>query len=417
MSGPSFAANSLTRGAEHAAGDASDEGRLRILLVCDRFPWPLQNGQNLRIFHYVRELRGRHDFDLVCHGEAAPPAEIVPLFQRIETLYKPAPSGRRPGLRGVRDAFSLQAFANPRAHVTKHLAHVAATRRYDLVWVSGWEMVGSLPERIPAPLLMDAVDEGVLEHWRELRRPRSIGHLVRTAKQLLLNYRFERTYFARARRCLFVSEVDSAFFSRVCAGVPVSTVHNGVDAEFFRPLGLDRSPRTIVFEGKIGFRPNAEGLRHFLTEIFPRIRSAEPGVRFVIVGKDPPEDIVRLSSAHIEVTGFVDDVRPYVDRAAVFVCPLITGAGIKNKVLQAWAMAKPVVATTASVGGLKAVEGENILVRDRPREFAEAVVRLLREPEFGANLGRRGRQTVLEDYTWAAKAQELEAVMRSVAQR
>jgi glycosyltransferase involved in cell wall biosynthesis len=192
----------------------------------------------------------------------------------------------------------------------------------------------------------------------------------------------------------------------------VSTLHNGVDTDFFQPLGLQRDAKTIVFEGKVGFRPNADGIRFFVSEIFPEILEADPEVRLMIVGKDPPKDIVALSSPAIEVTGFVDDVRPFVDRAQVFVCPLRTGAGIKNKVLQAWAMGKAVVATSASVGGLHVEEGINIFVRDTPHEFAQAVLNLLRDPLLAARVGARARETALSHYTWDAKAEELDKLMR-----
>src|SRR5262249_39716926 len=119
----------------------------------------------------------------------------------------------------------------------------------------------------------------------------------------------------------------------------------------------------------------------------------------------------------IRVTGFVDDVRPYLDRAAVFVCPLRKGAGLKNKILQAWAMAKPVVATTISAGGLECKDGEDIVIRDRPADFAEAVVTLFEGRETAARLGEAGRRNVVGRYTWCATARELESVFRQTVRR
>jgi glycosyltransferase involved in cell wall biosynthesis len=387
---------------------------MRILLLCDRYPYPLENGQNLRIFHYVRQLSSRHAFDLTCYGEGEVPEAIRPLFRRIEAFPRPA-ARHAAGWARVRGAFAVDSMIPASPAVAARLKAVLAGGDYDLVWVSGWDMAVNLPWPLGVPLLMDAVDDGVLEHWRELRAARSLAQFARMAKRLAMNYRFERRYFRPADRCLFVSEVDARFFAKVCPGTPVSVVHNGVDEEFFRPVSGERDPANIVFEGNIGFRPNTDGILHFCREVFPLIRANLPQVRLTIAGKSPPPEIRALASSHIEVTGQVADVRPYLERAALFVCPLRKGAGIKNKVLQAWSMAKAVVATPPSVGGLRVRDGENIVVRDEPESFARAVIDLLRDPAAREAIGANARRTVLAHYTWGQKAGELEAVMHEVA--
>lgn len=166
----------------------------------------------------------------------------------------------------------------------------------------------------------------------------------------------------------------------------------------------------------MGFRPNIDGVLYFGAEILPLIRREVPDVKFLIVGKNPPEAVRALSGPGVEVTGFVDDVRPYIEQAAVFVCPLRTGAGIKNKLLQAWSMGKAIVATSPSTGGLKAEDGVNLLVRDNPQAFADAVVALLRDCERRRALGAAGRETILDAYTWDRKAEQLEALMLNMVE-
>jgi glycosyltransferase involved in cell wall biosynthesis len=136
-----------------------------------------------------------------------------------------------------------------------------------------------------------------------------------------------------------------------------------------------------------------------------------------LVGTDPTPEVRALACDAIEVTGYVDDVRPHLDRARVFVCPLRKGAGIKNKILQAWAMGKAVVATPQSVGGLEVQEGVNVLVRPFNRGFVEAIVALLNDPARAAALGEAGRRTVLDHYTWDLKAAELDRQLHDVACR
>jgi len=389
---------------------------LRVLLLCDRYPFPLQNGQNLRIFHYVTRLSRLHRFDLLCHGVGAPPNELKNLFEVIEHFPPPAIIRRR-GFDRLRQAFSVDQMFPDDPHIRAHLARVLFERNYDVIWMSGWGMAMNLPESAFPSLLADAVDDGVLEFWRELKQARTLSRFLRMSKWLIMNYRFERRYFGPAARCLFVSDIDARAFGRVCPRTPVSVVNNGVDEATFRPAGLPLEPATIVFEGRMDFGPNVDGAVAFCRDVLPHIRAAIPHVRVKLVGMCPAAQVLELASANVEVTGFVEDVRPYLERASVFICPLRKGAGIKNKILQAWSMGKAVIATPQSVGGLNVHEGENILVRELDETFADAVVALLTNRIRAAAIGAAARQTVLEHYTWDRKASEMARLLEDVSIR
>ncbi|MDQ6771100.1 MAG: glycosyltransferase family 4 protein [Gemmatimonadota bacterium] len=386
---------------------------MRVLLLCDRYPYPLQNGQNLRIYHYVRHLRNGHTFDLLCYGDTMPPEELKEFFEII-VHFPPPKAMRRRGLDRLRHILSVGHMFPSSPEVRAHLEHVLSEQQYDVIWVSGWGMIVNVPTSGRRRLLADAVDDGVLEYWRELKQTRSVGRFLLMLKWLIMNYRFERRYFGPAARCLFVSETDAEAFHWVCPETPVSVVHNGVDERQFHATGLPIEPGTIVFEGNMNFRPNTDGIVTFCQDILPRVRETMPNVRVIVVGMDPPPEVRALAAPSVEVTGFVDDVRPFVERGAVFICPLRKGAGIKNKILQAWSMGKAVVATPASAGGLKVQEGHNILIRPLFDGFAEAVVALLQDPIRAAALGDAARKTVEQHYTWHQKAAELEKVMESI---
>ena len=139
-------------------------------------------------------------------------------------------------------------------------------------------------------------------------------------------------------------------------------------------------PATLVFEGNMMFGPNVDAARRLALEILPIVRAAIPAARLVLVGRDPAPEVRALAGESVEVTGTVDDVRPFLARGTVFACPMRLGSGIKNKILQAWAMARPVVATPASLGGLAAHDEDNLLVREDNLGFSEAVIELIRDP-------------------------------------
>lgn len=386
---------------------------MKILVLCDRYPFPLTNGQNLRIFHYVRALRAKHSFDLVCYAGDPAPKAVRELFGSINTFPRPA---RRPsaGLRRLVDAFDVEQFLPDSEDTRQWLRECLGRQHYDLIWVSGWDMIVNLPVEVRVPVLADAVDDGVLEWWRRLRQARGVVGRLRAFKWLLMNARFERRYFGAAKAVLFVSELDAQVFRRVSPGTPSFVVRNGVDTEYFRPLGTPRQPEALVFEGNMSFEPNVEAAAYFVSKVLPLVRRTRR-VKLTLVGARPAPEVEALAGPDVEVTGFVEDVRPYIDRAAVFVCPMLSGAGIKNKILQAWAMGIPVIGTTAATGGLEAKEGHNILLGDTPEAFAGAILRVLDDQALAHRLGLAGRQTALDHYAWTGKAQELEAVFERVA--
>jgi len=201
----------------------------------------------------------------------------------------------------------------------------------------------------------------------------------------------------------------------VLPGLDVSVVHNGVDYEHFTPQRGREEPAMLVFEGAMSYGPNRDAVLWFTSHVFPRIRAAEPRARLVVVGRDPAPDVRALAGPAIEVTGFVDDVRPHLARGAVFVAPLVSGAGIKNKILQAWAMERAVVGTTLASSGLSVVPNENFVVADEPEGFSEACVRLLGDAAERARLGAAGRATVVQHYSWEAKSRELESALERAA--
>jgi hypothetical protein len=171
----------------------------------------------------------------------------------------------------------------------------------------------------------------------------------------------------------------------------------------------------IVFTGVMGYAPNEDAALHFVEDIFPLVKARRPEVQFWIVGSEPSERVKALTRIPgIHVTGKVDDVRPYVRSATVFVCPLRVGSGVKNKILAAMAMQKATVATSMSIDGLDLADNREVLLADEPQAFAEKVVRLLTDQKAVQQLGVNGLVRVQGQYSWAAMGRELETAIQSV---
>lgn len=194
---------------------------------------------------------------------------------------------------------------------------------------------------------------------------------------------------------------------------PIAVVTNGVDTDFFRPSDMypERDRHTIVFTGKMSYHANIGGALYFVREVLPRVWAHEPSMRLQIVGKDPPKVIQQLARDHrIEVTGTVSDLRPYLARAAVAVCPVRYAAGVQNKMLEAMAMGTPVVCTRAAADGLWARDGQELLIAGDAEAFAQQILRVCTDPKLAQRLSEAGRHYVETHHHWRRAAESLQAV-------
>ena len=383
---------------------------MRVLLLCDRYPDSYRDGLLLRVLHLARQMVDRHRFDLLCMHDGAVVGEPSTLFRRIWTVPHPPPRTGR-SWRGPFTGWNPRELYPLSSPAVRLLQRDIDPADYDLVWDAGASMLLHLPARWRAvPVVADLVDDMVLTFGRAIQQTPWSAERLRLMKYREVHRRFERDCMRRAAWCCVVSEEDAASF-RAASRVPVRVVPNGVDTEFFAPDGAPEIPGRIVFEGSMSFLPNLQAATFLVEHVMPRIWSVRPDVSLALVGRDPPATLLALADERVKVTGSVDDVRPFVQQAQVFVCPLRSGAGIKNKLLQAWAMGKAVVATSVSVGGLGGADGQNLLVRDDAQALADGVLALLSDPGLRSRLGDAGRRLVCERLTWRAQAAAFEALL------
>jgi glycosyltransferase involved in cell wall biosynthesis len=211
-----------------------------------------------------------------------------------------------------------------------------------------------------------------------------------------------------------VSENDRAFFLQYVEPSRVSVIPTGVDTEYFQPSPEPEQPDTMVFTGTMDWMPNEDGVAYFVDKIFPLIRREIPDAVFWAVGRRPPRRIQALASGSVVVTGAVDDIRPYLGKAALCVVPLRSGSGTRIKIFEAMAMGKAVISTTMGAEGLPVRRGENIILADDPADFTRQVVQLMRDPQRRAELGRAARRLVEENYGWPSVAARFDQIMQAV---
>ncbi len=209
------------------------------------------------------------------------------------------------------------------------------------------------------------------------------------------------------------TERDYSVFKRVLPAQPLYVINNGVDRSFLEPQTVTPDPRTVVFTGKMDFYPNRHGIAVFLDEILPLILQKAPDTRVYVVGAYPQRDLLRRASDNVIVTGFVDDVRPYMAKGEVYIIPLWIGGGIRGKALEAMAMRKPIVTTTIGCESIRLTHEESALFADGPAEFAASVLRLFSDEKLRTRIGQRARDNVLQYYDWSVQGKALEHAFES----
>ncbi|MEX1171237.1 MAG: glycosyltransferase [Chloroflexota bacterium] len=396
---------------------------MRILYVTNDLPWPLTSGY-LRHFHFIRELSARHRVTLLSlvrrdHGPGDV-AALEPFTERVVTV--PATFGRRTlaGRLGARARGLASGGDRAALDLGRLGASLASEAPFDALLLSGKRTYPVLRELPSLPLVADLCDATSSRIRRQARHAR----LVRRPS-LALEYveirRVERALVARADHVLFASARDrDAIMGRTGGRAVPAVVPNGVDGTYWRrtspTLGVDR----IVMTGAMDYPPNVDAAVRLVTEILPLVHTEIPGAKVLIVGRDPSPVVGALASRPgVTVTGFVDDVRPYLDSAAVFAAPIRFGAGIQNKVLEAMAMEVPVVASPLAADGLRTEDGRTppIDVARDAADTARLLIGRLRAAAASAGPDPALRAYVTDAFDWGRNAARVEALLAQAAGR
>lgn len=271
------------------------------------------------------------------------------------------------------------------------------------------------------PVVWDSVD--CISHLFRQAAEHSASRTGRwmTRLELARTARYEARLIRRFDHVLVTSPVDREALLELPSGeqqraAAISVIRNGVDLNYFQPAPEHvREEATLVFSGKMSYHANVTMARHLVEEILPRVRRSIPHARLLIVGKDPPGEIEALGHKWpgISVTGTVPDVRPYLQRATLAVVPLVYGAGVQNKVLEAMACATPVVAYAPAVAALSADPERDLALAENAAAFAGQIVTLLRQPERRRQIGLNGRAYVEREHDWNTIAARLEGVYQT----
>ena len=391
------------------------------MFLAHRIPYPPDKGEKIRAWHMLEHLARDWAVDLGCLVDDPADAQHLSVLRGCCAEVHAAPvtrSGRiartlfgtRPG-----EPLSLAWFHEP--GLARWVRAGLGARRYEAVLVYSSAMATYVPPGTGGPLrILDMVDVDS-EKWRAYAASAGGPKRLVWAREARTLLAFERRAAAQFDRTLLVSAQEAQTFATLAPEVAsrIDWVENGVDVARFDPECDWPDPYAaespaIVFTGTMDYRPNVEAVSFFATEVMPRLASLSPAPHFHIVGANPSPAVRALAELpRVHVTGSVPDMRPYLAHAAVAVAPLRIARGIQNKVLEAMAMARPVVASPEAHEGVRAVAGRDLLVADGAEAMAAAVTQVLAGGMPG--LGTAARAAVLAGYDWKATLARLDDIL------
>jgi polysaccharide biosynthesis protein PslH len=380
--------------------------RPAILYVVHRVPYPPDKGDRIRTYHLLRHLGGQADVYLACLADEPVSAQTRAALERLCTRVAVVPLGRR-----SRWLWALASAGSGRS-ISEGAFRSRALHRLIRQWaqeVHFHAMLASASSVAPylrveglrgIPAVVDLIDvdsQKWLDYAAAARGPRSWVYRLEGRRLR----RLEQDLAGWARAVTFVSEHEAALFRGFLPAAPVAVVHNGVDQDYFRPQAPGEEENGCVFVGALDYRPNVDAACWFAREVWPAVRARHPAARLRLVGRRPVPEVGRLASvAGIDVVGQVPDVRPFVAAAAVAVAPLRIARGVQNKVLEAMAMARPVVASPQALAGLGR-SGDLPAVRvESPSDWVASLNALLEDEDQRRRLGAAGRRYVERHHHW-----------------
>jgi polysaccharide biosynthesis protein PslH len=401
---------------------------MRILWASHIIPYPPKSGVHLRSYYLLRGVAAKHEVDLLAfiqepwldvfyssrqEGLDECARELGKLCRSVRFL--PIDSLKRSGgkLRTAAEglvlptSYTIRWLQSARAHAA--FAEAARRTPYSLVH---FDTIGLAPFRAHFPGTPATLGHHNIESQMLSRRGENESNVAKRLYFLLEGARVRRYEARMAGKFdlhITCSELDCARLRDVAPTAHAVAVPNGVDTEYFQPAQSDSPLRSIIFVGSLNWYPNVDAVQFLLREVWPAAKARHPDLRLDIVGSAPPRSVLSLAAElkDVRVHGFVDDIRPLMNAATLYVCPIRDGGGTKLKLLDAFAMEKCVIAHPIACEGIDVSQGVDVQLADSAENFVEAIDRLLNEPAARFAIGRAARSLVVDRYAFSQIGRQL----------
>jgi sugar transferase (PEP-CTERM/EpsH1 system associated) len=393
---------------------------MKVLFLCHRFPYPPDFGSRVRAFQIVRHLHASgHKVTVASLTRSAPEVAaaegLAPYCDRLVVghVSEPAQFARMLARLPTTTPSSMGYFYSRR--LAEQIQRLTTEEPWDLIVAHCSSIAPYVAHMKRAPMLLDFADMDS-QKWFDYARfkpwPLSWGYWLEGRKMAAAERRMARCFDI----CTVTTPAERVTLDAIAPGAQTAWFPNGVDAEFFAPTDGSYDADQISFIGRMDYYPNQECMMRFCKDVWPALKLRRPALRLAIVGAEPPAEVLRLGQLPgVEVTGRVDDVRPYVRRSAAMVAPLAIARGTQNKILEAMAMGVPVITSRIAAAGVDTQAGMHCVVADTALEIERAVLELVENSAHRMRLAPAGRKAVLRCHSWPGAMQRFDALIERCA--
>lgn len=391
--------------------------RLKVLFITEFLPWPLTSGGIIRSYHILRQAALRHDVTLLTTCNEGYEEHFTGFVKQLHCIKLPLKSKVEKIFGALSSLNSPKPYLLVDCHFRKQMADrlvdLLRNDSFDLIHMDHLDAAVYAPYCGTTPIYLD-------EHNFETKLLRSV--MTSTKNRLLKYYlkqqsvklaAFEAQALEQADAVGAVSHHDADLIAQIVPREKIEVIPNGVDLDFF---DIDRAPEPgqVVSVGSLDWPSNVEGMMWFLDSVWPLISKRCPEAAFTIVGRNPPNSLLKRAGGKVTIAGSVPDVRGYVKKASAFVVPLFSGGGTRLKVVEAMAMRVPLISTSIGIEGIECEDGRNVMVAEHPEKFADKVLQVLNDYQLATRLANNARRLVEERYGWNAIGDKLDDRYKSI---
>lgn len=390
---------------------------MKILFIAHRIPYPPNKGDKIRSFNEIKYLSKMHSIYLYCFVDMKMDLQFQETLRQYCEVVHVVPINKiLAKLKALLWLYIGKSFTCGYFFSRKFKKLVLQSMKknnIDRIIVFSSGMAQYVKEANNIPKVIDFVDVDS-DKWKQYAEyswfPLSLIYKLE-AERLRKE---EKNILQSFNHCVVTSSGEKDLLKKIYPEGKVHILSNGVDMDFFRSTSAAYDPSTIVFTGAMDYFPNIDGVLYFVNHILPLIKKQRPETMFYIVGNNPPKKLIKLMvNGHIRVTGYVPDIRPYIERAAVSVVPLRIARGIQNKILESMAMGTPVVATSIAFSGIQGDPYRHLFVEDDAEKFADKVLEVMNNENRRKELSAIGREIIEKNYNWSHNLNTLEKIMHN----
>ncbi|MCP3928436.1 MAG: glycosyltransferase [Bacteroidetes bacterium] len=392
---------------------------MKILWISHLLPFPPKGGVMQRSYNLLHELCKYNDIDFLTFYQTAHHALPENLLRTgIDELNKfcnvigvyPVPGDQYKWKKILnvvaglltKDPYMIWWLRDKR--FSNALIDAVTKKEYDVYYFDTLglaQYLHSLPENKGLTVLNHHNIESQLIH-RRAKNETNIFRSFYFAMEARKRRKYERNICHQFKHNVVVSHIDKKRLLSITGKISCSEVPNGVDINYFKTTGVKQKENRIIFIGGLTFYPNIAAVRFILKNIWPCLKTQSPSLKFYIVGRQPPKDVRRIAELDqsVVVTGYVDDIRPLMEKSAVYVCPITDGGGTKLKILDALAMEKALVAHPIACEGIDVTDGKDVFLANTPQQFIKKIIQLLDDPIRRTELGNKARYLIESKYSF-----------------